>query len=82
MITLSVDDQQAVTELMLYMLGKIDPNGTHMSASNMKQALSLLSDDVQILFLDIEMPGKDGIEIGNAGGMSDEQAAYLYFFKD
>ena len=25
---------------------------------------------------------RDGIEIGNAGGMSDEQAAYLYFFKD
>ena len=47
---------------MVYMLKKIDPNGTHMSASDMKQALSLLSDDVQILFLDIEMPGLNGIE--------------------
>ena len=46
---------------MLHMLDKIDPNGTHMSASNMKQAFSLLNDDVQILFLDIEMPGMNGI---------------------
>ena len=62
MITLSVDDQKEVTDLMIYMLGKIDPNGTHMAASNMKQAFSLLNDDVQILFLDIEMPGMNSIE--------------------
>ena len=62
MITLSVDDQKSMTDLMIYMLKKIDPNGTHMSASDMKQALSLLSDDVQILFLDIEMPGVNGID--------------------
>ena len=63
MITLSVDDQKAVTDLMLYMLKKIDPNGIHMSASDIKQALSLLNDDVQILFLDIEMPGINGIDV-------------------
>ena len=62
MITLSVDDQQSVTDLMIYMLIKIDPNGTHMRASNMEQAMQLLSDDVQILFLDIEMPGTNGID--------------------
>ena len=62
MITLSVDDQRSVTDLMLYMLKKIDPNGTHMSASNMTQAYSLLNDDVQVLFLDIEMPGENGID--------------------
>ena len=61
MITLSVDNEKSVTDLMLFMLNKIDPNGTHMSASNMKQAFALLNDDVQVLFLDIEMPGMNGI---------------------
>lgn len=32
MITLSVDDQQEVTNLMKRMLTKIDPKGTHMTA--------------------------------------------------
>ena len=44
------------------MLTKIDPNGTHLTASNMDEAFALLSDEVQIIFLDIEMPGLSGIE--------------------
>lgn len=62
MITLSVDDQQEVTNLMKKMLTKIDPNGTHLTAANMDEAFALLSDKVQIIFLDIEMPGLSGIE--------------------
>ena len=62
MITLSVDDQQEVTSLMKKMLTKIDPNGTHLPAANMDEAFSLLSDEVQIIFLDIEMPGISGLE--------------------
>lgn len=63
MNTLSVDDQKAATDLMLFMLNRIDPNGTHRSASNMEEALALMNDDVQIIFLDIEMPGINGIDI-------------------
>lgn len=62
MITLSVDDQQEATNLMKKMLTKIDPNGTHLTAANMDEAFALLSDKVQIIFLDIEMPGLSGIE--------------------
>ncbi len=62
MITLSVDDQKESTELMLFMLNRIDPKGTHMSASGIKEALDLINDDVQILFLDIEMPGINGVD--------------------
>ena len=63
MITLSVDDQSEVTELMRRMLVHIDPAGQHATASGMEEALALLSDDTQILFLDIEMPGINGIEV-------------------
>ena len=62
MITLCVDDQQEVTNLMKKMLTKIDPKGTHMTASNMDEALKMLSDEVQIIFLDIEMPGVSGMD--------------------
>ena len=62
MITLSVDDQKEVTNLMKKMLTNIDPKGTHMTAANMDEAFRLLSDEVQIIFLDIEMPGLGGIE--------------------
>lgn len=62
MITLSVDDQKTSTDLMIFMLQKIDPSGTHMTASNMDEAFNMLTDEVQIVFLDIEMPGMNGID--------------------
>ncbi|MBR0515770.1 MAG: response regulator [Eubacterium sp.] len=62
MITLSVDDQKAARELMSFMLNKIDPGGKHMTASDMDEAFGLLSDEVQIVFLDIELPGMNGIQ--------------------
>ena len=38
MITLSIDDQQEITELMKVMLTKIDPHGTHLTAVCLSQA--------------------------------------------
>ena len=55
MITLSVDDQPKIVGLMKNMLYKIDPEGRHMTALNMNEAFALLSDDVQVIFLDIEL---------------------------
>jgi len=64
MITLSIDDQQEITELMKMMLTKIDPLGTHLTAVRISQAVELLNHyDVQIVFLDIEMFGINGIEV-------------------
>ena len=62
MITLSVDDQREVTRLMEKMLYSIDPEGTHLTANGMEEAFRLLSDKVQVIFLDIEMSGLNGIE--------------------
>lgn len=62
MITLSVDDQPEITQLMSKMLSKIDPCGKHLTAANMEEAFTKLSDEVQVIFLDIEMHGLKGIE--------------------
>lgn len=62
MITLSIDDQQEITDLMKMMLSKINPRGTHLCATNLKQAFELMNDDIQVVFLDVEMAGMNGIE--------------------
>ena len=63
MVTLSIDDQEEITDLMHMMLTKIAPNGIHLTADNILQALELLEAyDVQIVFIDIEMPGINGLE--------------------
>ena len=50
---------------MTFMLKKIDPQGTHIAANTVSEAMALLSDDVQIVFLDIEMPGINGIQLAD-----------------
>ncbi|MBR4224880.1 MAG: response regulator, partial [Oscillospiraceae bacterium] len=62
MVTLTIDDQETSARLMKKMLTSIDPEGSHLIAADMDTALEMLSDEVQIIFLDIEMPGINGIE--------------------
>lgn len=62
MKTISVDDQKEITDLMKAMLTHIDPCGTHLCARSVDEAFALLTDDVDVLFLDIEMPGISGVE--------------------
>ena len=50
---------------MTFMLKKIDPQGTHIAANTVSEAMALLSNDVQIVFLDIEMPGINGIQLAD-----------------
>jgi len=63
LITLSVDDQPEISEMMQHLMNKIDPGGTHMTANTAEQAFKLLSKEVQIVFLDVEMPGINGIDL-------------------
>lgn len=65
MLTLSIDDQKTATDLMTYMLNKIAPEGTHLAANTVSEATAMLSQDVQIVFLDIEMPGLNGIQFAD-----------------
>lgn len=65
MLTLSIDDQKTATDLMTFMLNKIDPEGTHLAANTVSEAQEMLSNDVQIVFLDIEMPGLNGIQLAD-----------------
>ena len=65
MLTLSIDDSKAATDHMTYMLKKIDPDGTHLAANTVSEAMSMMSHDVQIVFLNIEMPGINGIQLAD-----------------
>lgn len=50
---------------MTYMLNKIDPEGTHLAANTVSEAATLMNNDIQIVFLDIEMPGINGIQFAD-----------------
>ena len=64
MFTLSVDDRQLVVNAMQRILQRIDPTGSHRTATDAATALSLAEQEpVDVAFLDVEMPGMDGIEL-------------------
>ena len=62
MVTISVDDQKGAVELMKLMLTHIDPDGTHLTATSMEEASELITEETEVAFIDIVMPGMDGID--------------------
>ena len=61
MKTITIDDNQAILELMRFILNKIDPNGTHYFFCSAEKGFEIIdSEGVRIVFLDIEMPGMTG----------------------
>ena len=51
MITLSVDDQPEISEMIQHLMTKIDPSGTHMTANTAEQAFKLrLQESVNVIF--------------------------------
>ena len=66
MYTLTVDDRELVVTLMLGILRNLDPDGTHLGATDPLHALCLAKDaPLDVAFLDVEMPGEiNGLELG------------------
>ncbi len=66
MVTLTVDDNESVRKLMTVMLKRLYPDGRHISADNAIDAMEIMNkENVSVIFLDIEMPGINGIDAAN-----------------
>jgi len=67
MISVTIDDNQAILDLMKYIMNKIDPEGSHFFACSAHEGLMMIeSKRADVVFLDIEM-----------SEMSGEEAAYI-----
>ena len=54
MYTLTVDDRELVVTLMLGILRNLDPDGTHLGATDPQEALRLAKDSpLDVAFLDV-----------------------------
>jgi DNA-binding LytR/AlgR family response regulator len=61
---LVVDDETPAREELRYVLEELTPGAMFLEASNGNEALALLeSDQVDVAFLDINMPGLDGLTV-------------------
>lgn len=62
MRTLIVDDKQLAVNALVSTMNEIDPEGTHAGLISSREALSYLkSHDIDVAFLDIEMPDMNGL---------------------
>lgn len=63
MYIIGVDDRKSVVTTLEHMLEKIDPGGEHRFYTDPLKAAEELSKPIEVAFLDVEMPGMDGIEL-------------------
>ena len=64
MRTLTIDDRRSVVNMMLRLLEKIDPEGEHIGTTEPDKALKVLKEkEVSAVFVDVEMPKMNGIEL-------------------
>ena len=64
MITLAVDDKPVISEYISKLMYEIDPEGTHISVHEQKDAIeSVEKYKPDIIWLDIEMPGMNGLNM-------------------
>jgi len=63
---LVVDDEQPALDELIYQLGKDERIGTIVGCDSAPEALRVLRDtEVDVVFLDVAMPGLDGLELAS-----------------
>ena len=63
MFIIGVDDRKPILVMLQKILGNIDPEGEHRFYTDPLQMLDELDKPIEVAFLDVEMPGMDGIEL-------------------
>ena len=66
MNTITVDDRELIVTLMLGILQKLDPGGSHFGSCDAQEALRQATQfPPDVAFLDVEIPGEiNGLELG------------------
>lgn len=61
---LVVDDEMIALRGTVRLLGKLYPDAEIIGASGAQEALSLFGEDIDVAFLDVELPEMNGLELG------------------
>ena len=76
---LLVDDEPLARDRLLRLLQKLEPDAECLQAASGAAALKIVADTVpDLIFLDIRMPGMDGIEVATHLGAMDEAPAVVF----
>ena len=63
MYIIGADDRKAIVVMLEKMLANIDPNGEHRFYTDPFEVIKDLDKPVEVAFIDVEMPGMDGITL-------------------